>query len=243
MILSFRHRFVFVRARKAAGTSVEMALSTLCGDDDIVPPMMAVDERQRQAMGGFSGNYSPHPQAEKHYSRTVTAIPADLLGKLQPPPTLYTPHMIVADIAAVSGQSLAEFRLIAVTRNPYGRVISFLHMRRHFDAYRAGFGMPSQASGLSDELDRMRAAGGIPALKSLALYGGMIPQLLRYESLEADLAAIGYSLGATLPALPHAKRGAMSDSIDPRRIFSRDQLDWINNYFAEEFSAYGYAMV
>lgn len=243
MILSFRHRFVFVRTRKVAGTSVEMALSTLCGDDDIVPPMMAVDERQRQSMGGFSGNYSQHSQAEKHYARAVLLVRDDLLGKLQPLPTPFTPHMALSDIAAVSGHSLDEFRLIAVERNPYGRVISFLHMRRHFDAYRTGLGLPDQALGLSEELDRMRVAGGIPALKSLALYGGMTPELLRYETLEADLATLGTTLGVTLPALPHAKRGVSSGTIDPLRIFSRSQIDWINGYFADEFAAFGYATV
>lgn len=243
MILSFRHRFVFVRARKVAGTSVEMALSTVCGGDDIVPPMIAVDERQRQVMGGFSGNYCSHPLAEKHYAKAVLQIPEEQLGKLQPPPTPYTPHMAVADIASVSGQALDGLRLIAVARNPYSRLISFLHMRRHFGGYRAGSGMPGQASGLSEELDRMRAAGGIPALKSLTLYDSMTPDLLRYETLESDLAVLGSRLGVAFPPLPHAKRGVLSDTIDPHQIFSRSQLDWINSYLAEEFSVFGYATV
>ena len=243
MILSFRHRFVFVRARKVAGTSVEMALSTVCGGSDIVPPMIGIDERQRQSLGGFSGNYSAHPRAEQAYARAVLAVPDAHLGKLQPPTSLYTPHMSVADIVAVSGHSLDGFRLIAIARDPYARVISFLHMRRHFDAYMAGQGMPGEATGLARELDQMIAKGGIPALACLAMYAGTTPHLLRHETIAADLNALGNLLGVTLPTLPHAKRGALSETIDPRTVFSRSQLDWINEAFADEFTAFGYARI
>ena len=36
MILSHKHKFVFVKNRKVAGTSVEVALSPHCGPDDIL---------------------------------------------------------------------------------------------------------------------------------------------------------------------------------------------------------------
>ena len=52
MILSHRHRFVFIKGRKVAGTSIEMLLSLICGAEDVVTPMLAIDERQRRARGG-----------------------------------------------------------------------------------------------------------------------------------------------------------------------------------------------
>jgi len=36
VIASHRHRFVFVKTRKTAGTSLEIALSRHCGPDDVV---------------------------------------------------------------------------------------------------------------------------------------------------------------------------------------------------------------
>lgn len=243
MLLSFSHKFVFVRARKVAGTSVEKVLSCLCSGDDIVPPMIVVDERTRQRLGGFSGNYGRSRLVEKQYAKMVCDLPLEQLAKLAPPSSRYSPHMSLAEIASVSGQSLEDFRLIAVERNPYGKVISFLHMRQHFDAYQAGIAMPRRVRDLGSELDSMIKKGGIPALKSLALYGGRRPHLLRYEYLETDLAELAASLGVKLPALPHAKRGALSNDIDPLSLFSRSQIDWINDYFAEEFAAFGYVGV
>ncbi len=39
MIVSHKHRFIFIKTRKTAGTSLEVFLSTLCGAEDIVTPI------------------------------------------------------------------------------------------------------------------------------------------------------------------------------------------------------------
>ena len=36
MIISHKHKFIFVKTRKTAGTSVQEALERICGPDDIV---------------------------------------------------------------------------------------------------------------------------------------------------------------------------------------------------------------
>ncbi|MDR7254593.1 hypothetical protein J2X46_003586 [Nocardioides sp. BE266] len=52
MIASHAHRFVFVKTRKTAGTSLEIALSRHCGPDDIVTKISPEDEELRAAAGG-----------------------------------------------------------------------------------------------------------------------------------------------------------------------------------------------
>jgi len=47
MIASFSRRFVFLKTRKTAGTSVELALSSACGPEDIVTPISLEDEHLR----------------------------------------------------------------------------------------------------------------------------------------------------------------------------------------------------
>lgn len=51
MLVSHSHRFIFIKTRKTAGTSVEMALSRHMGPEDIVGPM-AWNEDERVALGG-----------------------------------------------------------------------------------------------------------------------------------------------------------------------------------------------
>ena len=43
MIISHRHKFVFLKPRKVAGTSVEVALARHCGEEDIVTPIGTFD--------------------------------------------------------------------------------------------------------------------------------------------------------------------------------------------------------
>ncbi len=52
MIISHSHRFIFLKTRKTAGTSVEISLSRYCDGLDIVTPVTAEDEANRLAAGG-----------------------------------------------------------------------------------------------------------------------------------------------------------------------------------------------
>jgi hypothetical protein len=47
MIVSHRHKFIFLKTKKTAGTSIELALSELAGPEDIVTPLTKIDEAQR----------------------------------------------------------------------------------------------------------------------------------------------------------------------------------------------------
>ena len=39
MIVSHKHKFIFLKTKKTAGTSIELALSPFCGDSDILAPL------------------------------------------------------------------------------------------------------------------------------------------------------------------------------------------------------------
>jgi hypothetical protein len=241
VILSFRHNFLFVRPLKVAGTSVEIALSTLCGPDDISPPIVAVDERLRLDSGGLCANYSEDPRFEEGWRQMVRAATPEELATMPRPPSRYRPHMSVPEVEAAYGAPLDAFRLVTVERDPFAKVISFLHMREHFDDYKAGATDMAAPIDLAEELDRALAGDKLAILKSLAIYGGRTPEVIRYEALEADFAGFVTDLGVTVPALPHAKRGPLSNAIDPVSVFRRDQIDHLNALFAPELAAFGYS--
>lgn len=245
MILSIRHGFIFVRGRKVAGTSVEMALSTLCGGADIANPMIAADELRRQRMNGFCGNYSDNPAFEKAYIQRVLESAPEDLERLPLPPANYRAHMSLGEIARRYPGSLAGFRVICVERDPYARVISALTMQQGFADYARLGEMRGTIDGMADRFDRMAASGGLDRLCNLDLYrdaaGAIVAEPLRYEHLQDDLDAFVRSIGVTRSVtLPHAKKGLMANGIDPASVFRRDQIDTINRRFAEEFERFGY---
>lgn len=52
MIVSHKHKFIFIKTAKSAGTSIEIALSKFCGSEDIITPILpAEDERKRKQLG------------------------------------------------------------------------------------------------------------------------------------------------------------------------------------------------
>lgn len=57
MILSWTNRFLFLKGRKIGGTSLEMALSPLCGPMDIITSISPEDERERRKNACWPQNH------------------------------------------------------------------------------------------------------------------------------------------------------------------------------------------
>ncbi len=51
MIVNHQYKFIFLKTRKTAGTSIEIALSQFCGPDDIITLIAQEDENKRQNLG------------------------------------------------------------------------------------------------------------------------------------------------------------------------------------------------
>ncbi len=65
MIVSHKHKFIFVKTLKTAGTSFEVALAKVCGVDDVVTPISpAVHGHHAQNAGGYY-NHMPAEQIRK----------------------------------------------------------------------------------------------------------------------------------------------------------------------------------
>lgn len=65
MIISHEHKFIFVKTRKRAGTSIEIALSKFCGPDDVICPITESDELVREQVG-HRGAQNYHLPLSRH---------------------------------------------------------------------------------------------------------------------------------------------------------------------------------
>ena len=111
MIISHKHKFIFIRPRKVAGTSVGIALGRSLGSSDVV--LLAVPELQRRA--GLDGD---------DFS-TLRRQNDDTVGPLG---VRDLPHVLPQRLRDVLGKDVWESYLkFTIVRNPWDWFIS-LHM-------------------------------------------------------------------------------------------------------------------
>ncbi len=248
MIFSKKHDFLFIKGRKIAGTSIEMALSTICGPDDIITRITPIDELERLRRGGKSAqNYSCDRDGERAYIEKLLAQAEDLeaIEQIRPPRSIYKNHISLREFTERYG-SLPTERIFGVERSPYAKIISRAIMAVKFSRYRrTGEDISISPDQIGSIVETQMKRRDIEICKNIDLYrgsDGRIPvRVLRQEALAEEFAKLMVDYGISpAPELPHAKKGVNSNSVDPKTVFTREQLDRINAVYADEFDTFGY---
>jgi hypothetical protein len=244
MIFSKLHKFIFIKGRKVAGTSTEIALSTICGPDDILTPIGQSDELLRVERGAEAQNYSGDRDLERAFIEQLKVAQPRKLSKIRPPEGPFGNHMPLTRVLELCGDVRGEYRIVAVDRNPYSKVLSLANMQAATGYKETGV-MVSTPEALKAAINDLFDSGSIKKLVNIKKYrdadGNLAAEIMRYENLAEDFAAFMAKLGIeNPPTLPHAKKGLLSDQIDPRNHFTDNQISRINSLFAEEFAEYNY---
>ncbi|QQA44625.1 sulfotransferase family protein [Pelagovum pacificum] len=163
MIVCHPHRLIYLKTRKVAGTSFEIALSGACGPECIITQISPRDEETRQALG------LPGPQNH-------TAVRNGSLVR-------FYNHMPAAEVrAALPAEVWEGYRKIAIVRNPFDAAISLHYWH---GGHRKGVPFDRFVAESSELEDTLRIA----PLDG----PDRIDRHLRYEALADELAAIGLS--------------------------------------------------
>ncbi len=122
MIVSHRYRFIFIKTRKTAGTSVEIALSKYCGPDDIVTEIEAEDEALRRRLG-YRG-----PQNHRKPLHRYGAHDWWRLVRARRRAVRYWNHMGFRDVRRlVPAEVWNGYFKFCFERNPWSKALSFYH--------------------------------------------------------------------------------------------------------------------
>ena len=201
MIVSHKHRFIFLKTRKTAGTSLEISLSRHCGPDDVITPISEVDEETRQDLGG---------KGPQNYESTSGGKPA------------YN-HMSAYRVRRFVGRDVWDgYFKFAVERNPWDLVASSYR----YSSRRPEWNVPFGAFLHSRRLERLAKNQHIYRLRGQVA----VDRVCLFESLVPDLAEVCDLVGLPSLELPHAKsspdRGHYRELYEPgdvevvRKVFA-----------------------
>ncbi|GAB5400450.1 MAG: hypothetical protein Aureis2KO_20350 [Aureisphaera sp.] len=115
MIINHTHKFIFVKTQKTAGTSLEIALSEYCGEQDIITPISMEDEKHRMELG-FPG--------PRNYKMKRKLDSSSFFGKKFEEVEFYN-HMSCLEIKEMIGAEVYDsYYKFCFERNPYDKLIS-----------------------------------------------------------------------------------------------------------------------
>jgi hypothetical protein len=225
MIISHRHRFIFIKTHKTAGTSIEIALSEFCGPSDVITPISPEDEALRKELG------YPGPQniliPFKRYSKM------DLLGAVRNGNRLsffnHAPAKFVRQ--HIDENTWRTYFKFCFERNPWDKVIS-----KYYFKFRT---KPRPA--MSDFL-ASPVANSIPGYDMYTDQSEvLVDRVYRYEQLVDSLADAYCRVGIQgAPRLPHAKGAFREDRSHYRDVLSVHEGATIASVYAREIRLMGY---
>lgn len=116
-----KHKFIYIKTEKTAGTRLKVALSKFCGKDDIITPISSKDEKIRSDFG-FLG-------AQNYVIPFSTYSAADFVRALIRKKRLrFENHCPAAFVKKYIGKEIWDsYFKFSVERNPWDKVISFYY--------------------------------------------------------------------------------------------------------------------
>lgn len=221
MILSHSHRFIFVKTRKTASTSLERALVPHLGPKDVWTPITLPEVKGQNY-------YSLWPpdllSAKWHLAR-------ETLGREHRLHYRYAyDHMPIGQVKRwLPVQSFSEYWKFAFDRNPWDFAVSFwFYLRR-------------KARFANLEFDAFLQDYPFPMNWDLYTEGGelAVDRVFRFEDLKAAVKQIEEKTGISIGPLPDDKSG-YRDGQDYRNFYTPATRDLVAKRWEKTISLLGY---
>lgn len=227
MIISHKHKFIFLKTEKTAGTSFEIALSSICGPNDIITPISPKDEAYRRELGFKSAqNYKIHKQHLSFKKRLKRLIGQDSYE--------FYNHMSAEEVKRNVHKSVWQsYFKFAFVRNPFDKVVSGYFW---FNQNRTDISLSEYLQ--SGEAKQMKGPDVYMIGNELA-----VDRLFKFEELEDSIAFLNNKLeldGALKLPSKKSKSHTRKDKRHYRDILSPIETDLITEQFKAELKRFDY---
>jgi hypothetical protein len=230
VIISHRHRFIFIKTHKTAGSSLEMALGALCGPGDVISHM------EDNLDTGIPRNYLPDSTLGRAYGRSrllrkLVHRHSPLLG------AYFYEHMPAWRVRELVGEQIwGSYFCFCVERNPWDKLVSYYFWKAR--------GQGRQLPPFRDWV--MRKPARLPCDARLYFDGehSLMDRVYEFRQLPAMLEDLRGRLGLALQSpLPREKTGIASDRHHYSHYYDVETRQQVARLFRREIALMGYRFV
>ena len=241
MIICHRHRFIFIKTRKTAGSSVEIGLSRVCGEGDIVTPL--IDRLGEEELRRDEGGYGPagfqkaigEHRGFKEWKRLL------LYGRRSP---RFEEHATASEIRELVGEDVWQYYYkLSLERNPWDRAVSRYYWQKYRWERKPRKEPFPDIKGYLQWLAREKPHW-ISNWSHYAIGDELaVDGMLFHETLSDDLKTLAERLGIdgdiSLPTA-RAKSGYRGDRRHYSELLDAEDQELIARLCAREIKAFGY---
>jgi len=233
MIVSHRHRFIFLKTMKTASSSMEIALSEMLGPDDIITPARPdLDEKRTSGVGGQNYRLVDHPDVPKRKLwRRLLQRPE----RYYHPTVGYFEHMPGWRVRKYLGEEIwNSYYKFAFERNPWDRQVSFYNYK-------------TRDKKTPETFDQFLAKGERAKVDNWGIYtldGEVAVDFVgRYENVAEDfntaMVAIGLGDDIVLPRANMAKKSLAKRSY--RNFYTDETRELMGKWYPGEIALMDYS--
>lgn len=227
MIISHKHKFIFIKTQKTAGSSIKLALAKFCDSKDIISSMGDEDNFLKNTLGyrGAQNNYLPYKSYWKRdwFNYLYNGVRYN-----------FTDHMSAKEIKLRFKNEWKDYYTFCFERNPFDKFISWYYWdggdKRH------------------GNMTQFIQSGAASKIKGFELYTDnseiIVDKVYKYEELNESLSDIQNVLN--LPSvimlpLQKLKGNVRKEQVHYKDILTDFEVDWIRKVFAREMAFFNYS--
>jgi hypothetical protein len=228
MIISHRYRFIFIKVNKTAGTSVEIALSKFCGEDDIITPVSPEDEIVRRSLGYRGPQNYLAPYKDYGWGDVLRFL---LRGKKK---KLFYNHIGAQEVKQlVSPEVWNSYYKFCIERNPWERVLSLYYWKYKTEP------RPGMMTFLESDTPLQLKRRGF---EGYTINGQIVvDRVCLFEKLVEELESVRLQLGIPEAlTLPRTKASFRKDKRKYSEILTEVERMKIAQLFEDEIRLFGY---
>ena len=228
MIVSHKHRFIYIKTYKTASTSIEACLSSICGEDDIITP--ASEPLMKHREGRPAQNWRlDHPLVPK---RPLIKRLLRRPERNYHPSVGYYEHMPAWRIRAYIGEEIwARYYKFTFERNPWDRQVSWYHYKTKSKSPRPSFA--------TFNTDKRRA--WVENHDLYTMDGEVVVDFLgQYENLKADFDSVLEAVGLRGKVELPVTNTSPDRAVEYRSYYNEAETERVRSWYRPEIDLFGY---